>query len=155
MRNLFLALITSCLVFGCVSFSPQSAPQKEAVFRGSMQQVWLAAEKVLQEYPIAESNVDTGILKTDYLRGDECFKSPNQTQKFSPGIRCMVTLQFAKVSKAGVRVRISKTIEIVRDFISEAEKLDDDGLEEMALLYRIDRELTVADEIDRATQESN
>lgn len=127
---------------------------KEAVFKGSMQQVWLAAEKALSSFPIEESNIDSGVLKTDFLRGEDCFQSPEQSLKFSTGVRCSLTLQFAKLPGSGVRIRVIKKFEILRDFISEPENMPEDGLEEMALLYRIDREITLAREIERKAKDS-
>jgi hypothetical protein len=133
---------------------PQEAPLKEAVFRAPLQQVWLATEKALTNYPIAESNIDSGILKTDYQRGPNCWTPPGVTEKYSSGIRCNMLLQFVFLQGTGTRIRISKTVEMVRDFVAEPEKIESDGLEEMTILYRIDRELTINKEIGHANKGS-
>lgn len=152
--KLILSFVCLLTLSGCISFLPQRTPIREAVFRGSLQQVWLATEKALANYPIAESNIDVGILKTDYLRGPNCWTSPGKSEKYSSGIRCNLYFQFVKIPGSGIRIRITKTLEMVRDFVSEPESVSSDGLEEMTLLYRIDRELTVAKEIGHLHNDS-
>jgi len=119
----------------------------ETVFRGSMDHVWMAAEKALANYPISESNRDSGVLKTDFLRGSQCWQSPTKTDKYSAGVRCSLSLQLIKMPHNGVRVRVNKSLQLIRDFISEPENIPNDGMEEMSILYRIDRELTIEKEI--------
>ncbi len=119
----------------------------ETVFKGSMDDVWMATERALAQYPISESNKDAGILKTDYLRGTQCWHSPSKAEKFSAGVRCSLSLQLVRISSRGIRVRIHKSLQVMRDFISEPESLPNDGMEEVHILYRIDRELTIAKEI--------
>lgn len=147
---LLLALL---FALGCVSFLPQRPPIREAVFRGSLQQVWLATEKALANYPIAESNIDVGILKTDYLRGPNCWIAPGKIEKYSSGVHCNLLFQFVKIPGSGIRVRITKSIEMLRDFVSEPELIPSDALEEMTLLYRIDREISIAREVEKRSLE--
>lgn len=132
---------------GCVSINPNRKPINEAVFRGSMDQVWMATEKTLANYPISESNRDSGVLTTDFLRGPQCWQSPVEVEKYSAGVRCSLTLQLIKIPHNGIRVRVNKSLQMMRDFISEPEDMDNNGMEEMMILYRIDRELTVAKEV--------
>ena len=138
----------------CISLQEQKAPVREAIFRGSLQQIWLATEKALTNYPIAESNIDAGILKTDFLRGLNCWKAPYVQENYSSGVRCNLLLQFVKMPGNGIRVRITKTLEMIRDFVSETEKLQSDGLEELTVLYRIDRELTIGKELKKQSETS-
>jgi hypothetical protein len=150
----FHFLLVTALLTGCISFLPQKPPIKEAVFRGSMQQIWIAAEKALANHPIAESNIDAGFLKTDDLRGPNCWVGPDTKDKLSSGIRCHLLLQFVKMPGSGIRVRVTKVMDMIRDFVSEPESFNSDGLEEMTLLYRIDRELTIAKELERQAASS-
>lgn len=135
------------LLIGCVSINPNHKPISETVFRGSMDQVWMATEKTLANYPISESNRDSGVLKTDFLRGPQCWQSPKEAEKYSAGVRCSLTLQLIKISNNGIRVRVNKSLQMMRDFISGPEDIKSDGMEEMMILYRIDRELTIAKEV--------
>lgn len=132
---------------GCITVLPVRAPIKETIFKGSIEQVWMAAERVLADYPISESNVDSGVLHTDYLRGPNCWRSPVESEKYSAGIRCSLSLQILKIPHSGIRVRVHKSLQRVKDFVSEPVEVASDGLEEMKILYRIDRELSIANEI--------
>lgn len=138
------------IITGCVTIMPSKSPIKETLFKGSIEQVWMAAEKVLSDYPILESNVDSGVLKTDYLRGPNCWRAPTYSEKFTSGIRCSLQLQILKIPGSGIRVRVSKSLQIVKDFVSEPDDVVSDGLEEMNILYRIDRELTILQEISKS-----
>ena len=132
--------------------NPPEAPRREEIFRAPLQQVWLATERALANYPIAESNIDAGLLKTDYLRGPSCWTSPIVKEKYSSGVRCSLSFQFVTIPGSGTRVRITKTLEMVRDFVAEPEQLPSDGLEELSILYRIDRELSVAKDLSRKSK---
>lgn len=142
LMKLFL-ILTATLTTSCISMKKQRPPPKEAIFNASLTKVWQATERALVNYPIAESNIDSGILRTDYLRGNECFHPPGQESSFSPGVRCNLIFYFVKIPNNGIRVRINKTMEIIRDFISDPEDMPSDGLEELTLLYRIERELKI------------
>ena len=144
---LLLSYFNGVLLIGCVSINPNHKPISETVFRGSMDQVWMATEKTLANYPISESNRDSGVLKTDFLRGAQCWQSPKEAEKYSAGVRCSLTLQLIKISNNGIRVRVNKSLQMMRDFISEPKDINNDGMEEMMILYRIDRELTIAKEV--------
>jgi hypothetical protein len=157
MKGMFSSFFVSgawFLLSGCVSLRPQETPIREAIFKNSLQQVWIATEKTLATYPISESNVDSGILRTDYLRGASCWLSPGNTEHYSAGVRCHLVFQFVTLPGNSTRVRVTKTMEMVRDFVSEPEVIPSDGLEEISLLYRIDRELTMTRELNRANRES-
>lgn len=128
---------------GCATPSKTKRPSNTGTFHGSLEKVMAAAEKAIGRYPVSESNPEVGILKSDYLKGDDCFKSPNSEEFYSAGVRCQLTLYFSKISKSKTKVQIRKNLEIIRDFISEPESLPDNGLEELTILYRIERELNL------------
>jgi hypothetical protein len=48
-----------------------------------------------------------------------------------------------------VKVTLTKKIEVKRDFFSEPKPLETDGLEEMVLFYRIERELIIEEAIKK------
>ncbi len=148
--KLFPIFVVGVATSGCVTIMPPRPPVKETLFKGAIEQVWMAAEKVLSDYPILESNVDAGVLKTDYLRGPSCWRAPIFEEKYTAGIRCSLQLQILKIPGSGVRVRVNKSLQVVKDFVSEPEDISSDGLEEMNILYRIDRELTIAQEITKS-----
>lgn len=141
----------SLVCFACVSVNTKHKPINETVFRGPMDNVWMAAEKALANYPISESNRDSGVLRTDFLRGSQCWQSPNQNEKYSAGVRCSLSLQLIKLPhNGGIKVRVNRNLQLIRDFISEPENIFNDGMEEVNILYRIDRELSIEKEITAA-----
>lgn len=125
---------------------------KQKVFFANYDQVWRAAHAVLK-YPIAQENQDTGVIETEYIKGIDGWLPPNEQRPPSSGIRYKLTLTFAKGKTEGresTRVTIDKKVEILRDFFSEAESKETDGLEEKIIFYRIERELIINEALRRA-----
>ncbi len=126
----------------------------QKVFYYSYDSVWRAAQLALK-YPIAINNMDNGVLETDFIKSDDGFLSPGLSRGPSSGVRYKITLVLAKGKvdgKDGVRVTISKVIEKKRDFFSDPESLSTDGLEEMVVFYRIDRELIIDEALKKAAK---
>lgn len=154
-----LVIITGCTFVGCSLFDKKpSAHQrmgqinKQKVFFASYDNVWRAAHAVLK-YPIAQENQDTGIIETEYIKGIDGWIPPNEQRPPSSGIRYKLTMIFAKGKTEGresTRVTIEKRMEILRDFFSEPEPVETDGLEEKIIFYRIERELIVNEALKKA-----
>ena len=125
---------------------------KQKVFFASYDNVWRAAHNVLK-YPIAQENEDTGIVETEYIKGLDGWLAPGEQRPPSSGIRYKLILTFAKGKTEGresTRVTVDKKMEILRDFFSEPEYIETDGLEERIIFYRIERELVINEALKRA-----
>ncbi|NUM60077.1 MAG: hypothetical protein HUU56_15690 [Bdellovibrionaceae bacterium] len=126
-------------------------PQK--VFLSSYEAVWKAALTVLK-YSITDQNQETGHIETDYVKAaDGGWLRPDLTKAPSAGIRYKILLSFVRIKtdsgKNGVKVTIDKRIEKIKDFFSDPENVDTDGLEEKAIFYRMERELLIEEAIKR------
>lgn len=154
-----LVILTGCTLFGCSLFDKKPSAHarmgqisKQKVFFATYDQVWRAAHAVLK-YPIAQENQDTGVIETEYIKGIDGWLPPNEQRPPSSGIRYKLTMTFAKGKTEGresVRVTIDKRMEILRDFFSEPESMESDGLEEKIIFYRIERELIINDALKKA-----
>lgn len=125
---------------------------KQKVFFASYDAVWRAAHNVIK-YPIAQENQDNGVIETEYIKGLDGWLAPGEQRSPSSGIRYKLTLTFSKGKADGresTRVTVIKNMEILRDFFSEPESMESDGLEEKLIFYRIERELVIADALKRA-----
>lgn len=124
---------------------------KQKVFFAPYDNVWRAAHAVIK-YPISQENQDTGIIETEYIKGVDGWLPPGMTKPPSSGIRYRLTFTFAKGTAEGrdsTRVTIDKKMEIMRDFFSDPEGIESDGLEEKILFYRIERELIILDTLKK------
>lgn len=139
-------------------------PRKSAVAEVSQQRiyyfpydsVWRATQLALK-YPIAVNNMDNGIIETDSIRAIDGFQSPTAEKDPSSGIVYKITLTLSKGRNDGreaVRVNIRKKVERHRDFFSDAEELESDGLEEQVIFYRIERELIVEEALKKAAEKA-
>jgi len=145
----------------CAMLKPQpessairkSTPQR--IYYASYDQVWRAAHTVMK-YTIANENQETGFLETEYIKGVDGWLPPENDKKPSAGLRYKFVLSFAKGKTDGresTRVTMDKRIEVLRDFFSEPENLQSDGLEEKILFYRIERELLLSEALKKASTE--
>lgn len=120
-------------------------PQR--IYYANYDQVWKSALTVLK-YSITDQNQETGHIETDYVKAaDGGWLRPDTTKQPSSGVRYKILMSFVRVKtesgKIGVKVTIDKRIERVRDFFSDPEQLDSDGLEEKTIFYRMERELLI------------
>ena len=109
-------------------------------------------------YSIAQNNQDTGYIETEYIKGSDGWLPPEVEKKPSAGIKykLILTLTRGKIEgRESTRVSLQKKIEVQRDFFSEPETLNSDGLEEKVLFYRIERELLISDALLRAGQKED
>lgn len=159
--KLFLAAVLTLGSIGCALFeTPVTHPQevlrkqtRQKIFLAPYDDVWRAAHTALK-YPIVNENQDTGVIETEFIKAQEGFIPPDQPQP-SSGLRYKITMLFAKGRSQGqesVRLTIDKKIEKLRDFFSEAESIQSDGLEEKVLFYRIERELLITKGLRKATE---
>lgn len=130
----------------CVSTpTPQEDKIYTKSFRASFDEVWRAAQQAVISYPLKVNNMEQGTIQTTLLRSHTYFKPPHLEKKHAGGYRYDLQLTLIKESKTITAVSLQKKLQVYKDFISKPVDLISDGLEETALLYRIEREI----EIDR------
>ena len=146
MRKIF-GVLCSTLLFvhfcGCSS-APPLEPFYTRLYAGNYDDVWLAALKAMNEYPLKLSNKDTGRIQSEIVNGpynDLVFTYPDAIE-LPERFRYSVELSFAKlVSETNqplVRVRAKKALEKFHDFYTGWLSYPSDGLEEKILLYRVE-----------------
>lgn len=153
--------IATVFLSGCAIFD-KPAPRAEEVLRKNenskiyfypYDKVWKAAQLVVK-YPLVVSNMDTGVIETDIIKGADGFVPP-QSKGNSSGLRYIIRLQLIKgktLKKDSVKVVITKQVQLVRDFFAAPENIESDGIEERVLFYRIEREIAIQDGIDKSTK---
>ncbi len=147
---------------GCALFAqPDSALKdtgpKQKVYFAKYEDVWRAAQLAMARYYMSVNNIDTGVLETDFIKGLDGWQAPDSAKPLSTGQRYKLTLRIAKGrvgKKESVRVTATKRTEIQKDFFSESEPLQSDGLEEEVILYRIERELIIDKALKKAAKKS-
>lgn len=159
LRSFFFAAV---LFLGACALEPLPSKKEkiirkfnnQKVFYFSYDSVWRASQLALK-YPIAINNMDNGVLETDFIKADDGFLAPASSHMPSSGIRYKITLVLVKGKvdgKESVRVTVGKVIEKKRDFFSDPESLVSDGLEEMVIFYRIERELVIDEALKKAVK---
>ena len=156
------SLLTSLLIStsGCALFEKSAESADRIIQKASQQKiyfapydlVWKAAHQSIK-YTIASENQDFGVIETDYVKAVDGWLPPDKSKPQYKSARYKLTLTFAKGKidgKDSTRVTIDKKIEVFRDFISEKQIFSSDGLEELALFYRIEREIIIAQALKKA-----
>jgi hypothetical protein len=131
----------------CVSTPlPKENKSYEREFLANFDEVWRASQQAVISYPLKINNMEQGLIQTTPLRSHVYFKPPHLAQKHAGGYRYDLNITLLKTAPKRTKVSLQKNLQVYRDFISQPENLISDGLEEAAILYRIQREI----EIDRA-----
>ena len=140
---LILMCLAGCASHPRITYNPEKIPSfLEKTIKGKYEYVFNAAQISLSGYPIAVSDMEAGILKTDIIKGEQMWHPPHLDKREFFGHRYTISIQLLKIKdKEAVQVTIIKDIEHKKNFFAEYQKVKTDGLEEIALLYRIQREL--------------
>lgn len=160
-RKLFSATVLTTVLASCTLFEKQTESADKIIQKASRQKiffapydlVWKAAHQSIK-YTIASENQDFGVIETDYVKAVDGWLPPDKSKPEYKSARYKLNLTFAKGKTEGhesTRVTIDKKIEIFRDFISEKQILSSDGLEELTLFYRIEREIRIALALKKAS----
>jgi hypothetical protein len=128
------------------------------VYFAPYEDVERAVKQAMTQYPQKIDNPDAGIYETDWIKGDARFNPPHQAPSYPDGFRYRLLVRIVKgksEAKPAIKVIISKTGELQRDFFAAPEPIPSDGLEEMVVLYRIQRELALEKAIRRSQERSS
>jgi hypothetical protein len=141
---------------GCALLEPSQptslGPAHKIIF-GDYDEIWRAIQKALVNYPIQINNSDQGIIETDIIKGEQIWHAPHIKQKEKRNPRYVIRVNVVKgtsKNKSSSRVSVTKSISLEKDFFSGTERLPSDGLEERAIIYRIERELNIERSLRRA-----
>ncbi len=164
MRQLIFSLAAVFVLSGCGLFEPRPESPDKLIEKASKQKiffapydlVWKAAHSAVK-YTIANENQDYGVIETDFIKAVDGWLPPNQTRPLYKSARYKLILSFAKANTGGresTRITIEKKIEVFRDFISETQIVQSDGLEEQSVFYRIEREILISQALKKAAAAS-
>ncbi len=157
--NQILTILLFITLAGCArtpvqEYDPRKAAgPKQKVFENKYDQVWRAVQLALSNYPVRVNDMDSGVLETDFIRGQTAWVSPHRKQQIPSGLRYKVIVRVLKGKMSGgkaIQVTILKRIEFQKDFFSRYSPVKTDGLEEIAILYRIERELLIQRALEKA-----
>ncbi len=153
------ALLVAILCSGCSSMPEKKPLSYSKVYKAKFEEVWRACQQALIKYPMRINNMDTGILQTEFIKGNRAFKPPTMKEDYSSGYRYRLKLRLVKgnlsKSREAVKVTVAKDTEIKTDFFSDPKRLESDGLEEKVILYRIEKEISVERALQRAQKKAN
>ncbi len=153
--RLFLLILLTVYLAGCTShhsqrvYDAEKASFLQRAIKGKYEQVFHAAQLSLANYPIAVSDMEAGILRTGIIKNEQMWLPPFLNKQALFGHRYTVSIQLLKIKgKEAVQVTIVKDMEHKRSFFEEYQKVKTDGLEEIALFYRMRRELLLQKKIN-------
>lgn len=147
----FLGVIFGVLA-GCSS-TPKADLFYTRLYEGTYDEVWLAALKAVNDYPLKVSNKDSGKIASELVNGpyNDLFLSPPEPIDLPEKYRYSLKFNFAKLEAEGgqplVRVRLEKNLEQFHDFYTGWLSFPSDGLEERLLLYRIEHILKMENQL--------
>ncbi|MCS6838397.1 MAG: hypothetical protein NZ480_06075 [Bdellovibrionaceae bacterium] len=130
---------------------------QQRIFFQSFDHVWQAIQLSIP-YPLAVSDVNQGIIETDWIDisdGFQPFHGRLDRRPIQYKLRVLV-VRGQYEGESAVRVTIVKPMRIKPNFLGETRSVESDGVEEMLIFYRIERELSIAETIrQEASKEKN
>ncbi len=156
-RIVLLSSLSAALT-GCALFSDNSGPEpsyapREQVFSAPYDKVWRATQLALKDYRMSVNNMDQGVIETEPRRRPDLWTPPHRPNYQPGGVSSWLSIRVLRGQIEGrpaIKVSVRKNTEQASDFFSEPRPLPSDGLEEEALLYRIERELFLEQALERA-----
>jgi hypothetical protein len=145
---------------GCAS-TPKTELFYTRVYEGTYDDVWLAALKAVNDYPLKVSNKDSGKIVSELVNGpyNDLFISPPEPVDLPEKYRYALKFNFAKLetedSRPLVRVRLIKDLEQFHDFYTGWLAFPSDGLEERLLLYRIEHILKMENQMTKDLEKAS
>lgn len=148
---------------GCETANPLMDPPidepKTSIFRDEYDQVWRAIQLAVRKYPVRLNNIESGLLETDYVKGDKLFADPSEGGPPKASIRYKLEIKAVKVKnsedKQAVKVVVTKVAEVQPDFFTGFKEIPSNGLEEQTLLYRISRYLEMDRKLSQVVKQNN
>ncbi|NBX76246.1 MAG: hypothetical protein EBQ92_06800 [Proteobacteria bacterium] len=156
----FRGILSTALVLGgCASQRPSDEAFRTRLYEGSYDDVWLAALKSLNDYPLRVSNKDSGRIITETVNGPYnelvlTYPGPlEQPERFRYSLKfSFARLVSEQTNKPLVRVRVIKELEQFQDFYTGWLSYPSDGIEEKILLYRIEQVLGMEKALTKALE---
>ncbi len=158
-RCYLICMISLIWVMGCSSFSPpkaESENHREAInktFPNQYGKVFKAARAALSKYRLSVNDYESGVLQTNYILRESVWLPPHEKQKNKNRLRNQIKIVVLKgrsrKHKNVTQVTIHKDISQKKNFFEPLVPIPSDGLEELSLLYRIERELDIERKINR------
>ncbi len=155
----YLYIIGFIWITGCSLFSapkPEMEDHKEAIrktFPDNYDNVFKAARIALSKYRLAVDDYESGILQTSYILRENIWLPPHRQQKNKNRLRNQIKIIVLKgrssQHKNATQVLIHKNISQKKNFFEPLKSISSDGLEELSLLYRIERELDIEKKLNR------
>ena len=142
----FATLAAAISIAACTEPDPLRDPAvtepENHVFYDEYDSVWRAIQLAVRKYPVRLNNIESGILETDYIKGDKIFVDPSEGGPPPSAARYKINIRAIKgkdEGKGAVKVVITKVTEIQPDFFTGFKEIPTDGLEERTIMYRVGR----------------
>jgi hypothetical protein len=157
----FLILLS---VYGCETTEPLADPPatgpEVSVFVDDYDQIWRAIQLAVRKYPVRLNNIESGLLETDFVKGDKIFADPSEGGPPKNNVRYKINIRAVKVKsrddgRSGTKIIISKVMEIQPDFFTGFKEIPSNGLEEQTIMYRIGRYLEMDRRLSQAAKQTN
>lgn len=154
---LILLTLSACETTNPLADPPVTEPEIH-VFYDDYDQIWRAIQLAVRKYPVRLNNIESGLLETDYIKGDKLFADPSEGGPPKANVRYKINVRAIKGKDSGkpaTKVTVTKTAEIQPDFFTGFKEIPSNGLEEQTIMYRIGRYLEMDRKLAQAAKQSN
>ena len=145
--RLFFAAL---LLTGCQTLAPKrSKPVLDVpaqAFPSSFEDVWQATHVAMIKYRLQVDNQETGLVMSELSADSPAYQPPFPINSQKVGRKSQIEVRLIRGqigARPSTKVIVQKRIEQQSTIVDDSQTIVSDGWEERAILYRIERELTI------------
>ena len=153
-----LAAISSCSSYEQFRYITEEFEIPNKVYRFDYNQTWLAVLQVMKKYNLELTNQEAGVIKTRWqdntleVNFADSFGSSDAVKAARFKLIVNVVKGF-RSNKEVTKVTVYRRQMIEQDFLQGWKVIPTDGILEKTILYRIDRNLKIADRLKKIEEQ--
>lgn len=154
----FFAALSSCSSYEQFRYITEEFEIPNKVFRFDYNQTWLAVLQVMKKYNLELTNQEAGVIKTRWqdntleVNFADSFGSSDAVKAARFKLIVNVVKGF-RSNKEVTKVTVYRRQMIEQDFLQGWKVIPTDGILEKTILYRIDRNLKIADRLKKIEEQ--
>lgn len=144
MRLILNKTLFFSLFFSLIFSSSYAQEERTQILPYKYDEVWRGVLIALAKYPLKKNNQEIGLIETDLIKSDQLWSVPFKKTDLHLRYKLIFRLFNGNSgTKNATKITVTKEAFLKNDFLGDNKKVESDGFEEMALIYRANREIKI------------
>lgn len=157
---IFISIISGCNSYENYRYITEDLEIPSQVYRADFNKVWAEVMKITNKFPREVYNQEAGVVKTRWIDNTleinfaDSFGSSDAVKSARFKLIINVMKGF-RGSKEATKVTVYKRQQIEQDFLQGWKVIKSDGIQEKAILYRLERALAIEAKLQEIEDKKN